>query len=275
MQMKKSYHSMSNHSSGRCPTQEEYREAITYASRYPLAQKHSLRILLADHEMSKRIWSWYESITTIPLNYDGMREEMKSMLLYYWVPFGGQYDNITHQDMSKIANADGDSWGGISDAKTWNIMRDHLSTLYLHVAYVTSYLKNQHNMMSQNIINQIGKYPTSFRENFPELGELTQPILTICHHTSPQIVNSRMHTWTHDKVSGGSEIWHVSNDHSTQRNYTVSLNGEVSPIRHKSDLPVEIKHFSRYENLYFDNVGETDSNAHSYYSTTPEGNSFD
>lgn len=274
MDMRKSYHSMSFHSSGRCPTQEEYREAITYASRYPYEQKYSLRVLLADHDMSKRLWSWYESVSTTPMNYDGVRQEIKSMLLYYWVPWGGAYENLTQQDMMKMTRADGDSWGGLSEAKTWTIMREHCVSLYLHAGYVTSYMKNQHSMMGQIMINQIGRYPNSFREHFPELGDLSMPILMLCHHTSPQVVNTSMITWTHDQV-GGSEVWHCG-DHTSQRNYTVSHNGQITPIRRKSDLPVNIPKFTRYENLYYDNVeGETDPSAHSYNSTTAEGNKID
>mgnify|MGYP003123773486 CR=1 FL=1 len=82
MQMKKSYHMIRAHEHGRCPTVQEYRDAITYGSRFPHEQKYSLRVSIIEAPLGEKIIDWYRTVCTHhPADYENFKEQFQNMLL--------------------------------------------------------------------------------------------------------------------------------------------------------------------------------------------------
>ena len=257
MQMKKSYHMIRAHDHGRCPTLDEYRDAITYGSRFPFEQKYSLRVHIAEEALSTQIWDWYSSVCTWqPADWDNFKEHFHRMMIYYWVPFGEEYDQITDRMMDALIQGDGDSWGPMERSKIWCLYREHLVTYLLHVGYVTSYLKNQ-GFMGQMMCTQVGKHVTSWNKTFGHLFGKCMPLMLVAHHTDPHVINSRMLTWTHDDMADemGNDLGetHHAGEYVEQQNFIVDPNTRgVTRISKRSQIPPTVSNMERYYNLLDD-----------------------
>ena len=287
MQMKKSYHMIRAHEHGRCPTVQEYRDAITYGSRFPHEQKYSLRVSIIEAPLGKKIIDWYRTVCTHhPADYENFKEQFQNMLLYHFVPYtykkrnGEDYDALTEKQIQQIIQGQGKSWGGLSDFDIWCVYREHLVTYLLHCGYVTSYLKNL-GFMGQMMCTQIGEHVVSFNERFGHLWGPTQPMMLVAHHTDPHVINSRMLTWTHDTIEDQgvklAETHHVG-EFVEQQNFLIDAETKaLTPITRKTQIPEGVENFYRYytmlEDHYEGDGGHThrDFQTHLHPTTTAEG----
>ena len=277
--MNKSYHSLSIHETGRCPTREEYQHALLYASKYCYSNRRNVRVLLCGPEMANRVLDWVDTNCNIPLHYERFKEQLDHLLLYYIAPNPSnevlESEHLSERQCAAISRAEGDTWGDVDDFCVWTIVREHISTLYLHAAYVTSYLKNEHGMMGQVMVNQIGRRPTSFNETFPELGEFNRPILLMAHHTNPLVVKSSLSPWIGSKVEGtDAEVFRAK--FVQNRLYSVDEDRNLTPIKERSDFPTHIRRMERYEGLDFaNNDAQSNPDAMDYPTHDLEGNKID
>jgi len=256
MQMKKSYQMIRAHDHGRCPSLEEYRTAIFYASRFNYAVVNSLRIHIATSELSNQIWDWYEEVTSgQPADWDNFKDQFQQMLIYYWVPFGNEYEDINERMMDAMIHGDGDSWGPLEPNKIWNLYRDHLSSYLLHVGYVTSYLKNQ-GFTGQTMCSQVGKYVSSWNRSFGSCFGKSMPLMLVAHHTHPHVVNSRMLTWTHTEVYDGDtqlgETHHAGERVESQNFILGAADNTITPITLRAQIPPGVQNMERYYERYSD-----------------------
>lgn len=264
MEMNKSYHMIRAHEHGRCPTTEEYRDAIKYASKYPFEQKQSLRVCVAETDLVHKLMDWYVTVTTSqPAAWDNFKEQFQRMLIYYWVPWGDYYDSITPRMLDTMCKGHGDSWGGLSDEQIWILYREHMVTYLLHCGYTTSYLKNN-GFMGQMMCTQIGKWVISWNENFGHLFGKSMPLMMVGHHTHPHVVNSTLRKWARDDVVDENgkrwgELHHVGEFHE-QSNYLVDPDDmSLTRIRRKEQIPSDISNFERYYSM-LDDCEEGDGN---------------
>ena len=291
MQMKKSYHMIRAHEHGRCPTVQEYRDAITYGSRFPHEQKYSLRVSIIENELGRRILDWYQGVTSHhPADYENFKDQFQNMLLYSFAPYryrkrnGEDYDALTEEQIDKIIQGQGKSWGGLSEFEIWCLYREHMVTYLLHCGYVTSYLKNK-GFMGQMMCTQIGEHVLSWNANFGHIFGPQQPMMLVAHHTDPHVINTRMLSWTSDPITekDGShlgETWHVG-EFVEQQNFLIDAETKaLTRIVRKDQIPEGVTNFQRYYEMLEDHTeGDgahyRDFQTHLHPKTTAEGDLID